>query len=346
MRAFPMLVCAACGSATPLSPTTNEVPDAARPRATYLVQPGELGDKDVMSRMKHHARVERVGMAWLVLGGTPVRDAPGEDSLDPKPSVSVLGETKQHVRIVDEGDAARVAVWIMRSDLAPAIIAPTEVLDERGRPIGVHLDPGVEVAFADGRSRSVRPVAVRDEAVRVDGFVSEGAIGTVWVGDVPRDSSTRATFSLHADAKLRNAPRNDAPEVATLVRSVVARRIAERGAWSEIEVLRPGIRIHAFVPSSELLAEDELDWVSGGHYGFTAWVTHTDSLEVPAGTCLYDREGGEVVGVTIAARTYSGYKSDEWDTVYVGSMFGSHTLRLHDVGDGSAEPQWESCLEP
>lgn len=343
-----MLVCAACGSSAPLSPTTNEVSEAAgsRPRATYLVQAGELGDKDVLSRIKHHARIERVGLAWLVLGGTPVRDAPGEASLDPKPSVPVLGETKQHVRIVDEGDGARVAVWILRSDLAPAITSPTELLDERGRPIGVHLDPGVEVAFADGRSRSVRPVAVRDEAVRVAGFVPDSAIGTVWIGDVPRESPRRATFSLHADSTLRSAPHRDAPVIATLVRSAAARRIAERGAWSEIEVARSGIRIHAFVPSSDLVPDAELAWSSGTHYGFSTWVTHTDSLEVPAGTCLYDREGGEVVGVTIAAKTYSGYKSDEWGTVYVGSMFGSHTLRLHDVGDGSGEPQWESCLEP
>lgn len=343
-----MVALAGCSSATPLSPTTNAVPDAARsrPRATYLVQAGELGDKNVLSRIKHHARIERVGMAWLVLGGTPVRDSPGEDSLDPKPSVAVLGETKQHVRVVDEGDGARVAVWILRSDLAPAITTSTEVLDERGRPIGVQLDPGVEIAFADSRSRSVRPVAVRDDAVRVDGFVSDGAIGTVWVGDAPRDSSTRATFSLQADAKLLSAPRTDAPMIATTVRNVAARRISERGAWSEIEVARPGIRIHAFVPSSELSADAELGWLSGARYGFSTWVTHTDSLEVPAGTCLYDREGGEVVGVTIAPKTYSGYKSDEWDTVYVGSMFGSHTLHLRDTAVGSAEPQWESCLEP
>lgn len=295
--------------------------------------------------MHHHARIERVGLAWLVLGGAPVRDAPGEESLDPRPIVFVLGETKERVRILDEGDGARVAVWILRSDLAPTIVRATELVDERGRPIGVHLDPGVEISRGDGGSTSVRPVAVRDDGVRIAGFVRDDAIGGVWIGDLPRDRSPLATFSLHAGAKLRTSARGDAPEVATLLVDLGARRIAERGTWSEVEVVRPGIRVHGFVPTRELSSELTIGSISGTRYGFSTWVTHTDSLEVPAGTCLYDREGGDVVGVTIAAKTYSGYKSDEWDTVYIGSMFGSHTLRLRDMSEGSGEPRWESCLE-
>jgi hypothetical protein len=31
--------------------------------------------------------------------------------------------------------------------------------------------------------------------------------------------------------------------------------------------------------------------------------------------------------------------------VYIGSMFGSHTLRLRDLSGGSGGPRWESCLE-
>ncbi len=341
-----MLVCAACGAQPPSSPSTTAASDtSARRRASYLVQPGELGDKDVLSRIHHHARIERVGMAWLVLGGTAVRDTPGEESLDPRPIVPVLGETKEHVRVVDESDGARVAVWILRSDLAPAIVEPAELIDERGQPIGVRLDPGVDIATPGG-IQSVRPVAVRDDGVRIVGRVRAQAIGTVWIAPPPGEGVAFTRISLHAGAAVRSAPRADAPAIATLLVDLGAKRLAERGAWSEVEIAHAGIRIHGFVPARELSHELALDSVSGGHYGFSTWVTHTDSLEVPAGTCLYDRDGGDVVGVTIAAKTYSGYKSDEWDTVYIGSMFGSHTLRLHDTGEGSdLLPRWESCLE-
>jgi hypothetical protein len=126
---------------------------------------------------------------------------------------------------------------------------------------------------------------------------------------------------------------------------VTKRRI--QNGWVEIELVRPFVRIVGWVP---LAAFSEMDGDYGtlGHGSGTGYgVSDTDRFDVPAGTCLYDPETDEVVGVNLIARERLGSwpRGEAFAHVYVDTAWGLDILRIRSGAPQDRDhPAWESCL--
>jgi len=311
---------------------------------------GELGDAEIETRLVHHARLVRHGRVWVVLGGVP---AHGDEATDgvARDVVPVVGETRDRVRVVSTDDDARVALWIDRADLAPAIVAPAEVVDEDGRGgeggAGVWLDPGADV---DVRSPTgeLRAITVRDPGLDVRGFVPAAAIGTVWVGRVPSavDKHGPAPF-LESTAKIFAAPRADARVLARVTDDMPSvKKLRSRDGWTEIELLRGAMRVHGFAHDGDVTTERSGLLGHGTGTGHGYGISDTDRFEVSANACLFDRDGGEVIGVNLKTVVRYGYlrHGAEWARVYVGTAhWGTISASVHVVQRDGDTPTWESC---
>ncbi len=297
---------------------------------------GELGDPGALEAIPHHARLLRIGEARFVLGGDVVAPR-SEDESDAV--VPVLGETHEAVRVVSDMDDARVALWIDRRDLRETVLAPVKLeQDGAAQDAGVWLEPGAEFELIDEPSGVRRQLATRVTGVQAIGYVRDAVIGTIWVGRAPRSRST-GDHLLDVGAVLRAAPEPHAAVVANVRAELSVRTLAARGAWTLVEHEADGVRIRGFVESKELVEGLHVDGTgTGGGYG----VTDVDRVQVPAQACLYDRPGGEVVGVNLTARERYGFVDERWARVYVNTSWGLAVVALRSTGEGT----WESCARP
>jgi hypothetical protein len=150
---------------------------------------------------------------------------------------------------------------------------------------------------------------------------------------------------------VRAAPDAAAPIVATVVEPEVIAFvsgfvIARKLKWTEIEVIREHARIRGYVRDSELTdTKDILHGIgTGGGTGFG--MSHSDRIDVPAGTCLFDREDGQVVGVQIKTAERLGERRSEvagWSKVYVDSPWAVLPIFVHDTGSDPNQRTLESC---
>jgi hypothetical protein len=339
------------------------------------VIPADLGDEAAALRMRHRVRVKRIGRAWLRLDATPVNDGSGAADGDPSDEVlPVIGETASRIRVVTEEDGARVAMWIDRRDAWESVVAPVQLevgggggagAASGGAGAGVWLEAGapVKVASGGGRGHPGRIIELRDDAVAVQGSVPAAFLGHVWI--VPHDDHTktdlagtcpprvwqpppdpRPRMSLGEDAVIRAAAGEAAPALATLYESLDVVVLRRDVGWATVELRRPSARIRGYVPASALEpaeAPGELGASCGGR-GFG--MSHTDRIEVAAGTCLFDRANGEVVGVAIETQVRLGSRGragSEWPMVYVDNRWAISSLYVHDTGRDPTRPVLDSC---
>jgi hypothetical protein len=271
---------------------------------------------------------------------------PDETELPWRETVPVLGATPARLRVVSDQDDARLAVWIDRADAAPVIVAETQLVDEVGHPIAVWLEPGVDLAVA-GHAGVFTAAIVRVDGLQLTGRVRDDAIGDVWIGPDPRlpakpSGQTIDPARLPGRAQLRAAPRADAAVLAETIDDLGVTILGTHGDWRELELRHQGVRVRGFVPASTLDPTDTGAFgVSGFGSGTGYGISDTDRFEVSAGACLYEREGGQVIGVNTKTRERYGHRGvhDEWPAVYVGTPWGLVLVRAHAVAAG-----WESCL--
>lgn len=343
------------------------------PRAPYAVVPAELGDADVLGRLRHRAVVRHWGNAWLRRESTPI-GRPNPEAIRTSDEVAVLEEGAARIRIAVEDDGARFAAWIAREDLAPTVLAPIELVDHAGAPGAVSVTSGISLALGDvdgGR----RKVTVIDDQLELEAWAPVAAVGSVWTlppGAPPpaslrpreiapwtatRDGrplvriSPRATILAAADPRART--------LATLhATAVIGQLVATGPAFLEVEVERPHLRLRGFVTTgaARVVAGDWLTHGSGSGHGFG--MSHAAHHQVPAGTCLYDQPSGDVIGVTLVDQDRLGRVVDEdgWAVIYVDSPWGVIPLAARDLvpatergagaGSGATAPAWESCSAP
>jgi hypothetical protein len=252
-------------------------------------------------------------------------------------------------------------LWIDRSATWPTLVVPIQLADHEGRTprtTGAFLATGASIEVAFGSDR-MRHVTLRDPDVAVDGWVPASAIGNVWIGDdathmqfysvsgfEPR-SDGRPITKLTPRAIVRAAPDATASIVAIIVGDPRA-FVISRGPWSEVELVRDHARIRGFVREAELRPDDDQlgSFGTGGGTGFG--MSHTDRLAVAAGTCLYDKIGGDVIGVTIKDLERLGERETDqagWSRVYVDSPWAVLGYFVHDTGSDPKQPVWESCAK-
>jgi hypothetical protein len=327
-----VVVLVACASApvatTPQAPRTK--------RAPYSMLAGELGDPGAIEAIPHHARLLKIGEARFVLGGDVVAPSTEDES---DAVVPVLGETREAVRVVSDQDDARLALWIARSDLRETVLAPVKI--EQGsaaESTGVWLEPGAAFELLEEPSGVRRRVTTRVTGIAATGYVRDAVIGTIWVGAVPR-SAGNGDHVLDVGAVLRAAPNVQGPVVARVRAELSVHAIAAYGAWTLVEHVADGVRIRGYVETKELIEGIHIGGLTGaGGYG----ISDVDRVEVSAQACLYDRVGGEVVGVNVTARERYGFVEQGWGHVYVSTPWGLTVVLVRAAGEGA----WESCARP
>ncbi|HEU0033287.1 MAG TPA: hypothetical protein VFQ53_21790 [Kofleriaceae bacterium] len=357
-------VIAACSHTLP---TTDPVlPPARSPapaRASFEVVPAELADPGVLGRIRHRARIKRFGAAWLGTSSEALSTSRDEgDAIDELGDVvPVLGESTGKIRIVVEDDDARLAIWVARGDLWESIAAAIPLADRDGHAspsAGVWLSLGAPVVAAPARDHQ-RFVKLHDPAVLVEGYAAASSIAHVWVvppgapiersGALP-PSDPRPRQLLASHARIRAAAAPDAPVLATIENDeLFAAVLGTRGAYREIELVRPFARIRGFVLATELSPSDDetLSLGGGGRHGFG--MSHADHIDVPAGTCLFESAEGEVVGVQLKPTIRLGHLKSEtagWSRIYIATAWSVVTVYIHDTSRDPAQPAWESCAEP
>ena len=262
----------------------------------------------------------------------------------------VIGESATEIRVAVEDDDARLALWIDRRDTWQTVLVPIQLADREGRvarSTGAWITTGASIDVAFGKDR-VRHVTLRDPDVAVEGWVPETVLGNVWLDAKPpsRARDPRPQTKFVARATLRARPDRASPIVAVVLDDGVRGFVISRHAWNEVEILRPHAKLRGFVQTSELRADDDeinIGGTSGGH-GFG--MSHAHRLVIPAGTCLFDKPTGEVVGVQIKESERYGERDsdvDKWSRVYVDSPWAVLGFFVHDTGSDPTLPVWESC---
>ena len=348
MRPFAALACAvaACGQTVPTPSTTAAAETAARereslalPRAAFAVVPAELGDAHVLDRIPHRAMVKRWSVAWLIENGAPVGDAARTELDGERRIVPVIGERGKKIRIVVDDDQARYAAWIARDDAWSTVLVPLAISE------GVTVEPGIALERTDRR------VVVVDDMIAAEGTAEPRAIGEVWIA--PKSTVPRVPdvlVRLPRGAQLRARADEASPVIATVTaHELVVGKLGTSGAFTEVEAQRPYLRAKGFVPTANVLGttDDFVTRGTGGGHGFG--MSHAVRHEVPAGTCLFERVEGDVIGVTLQAQTRLGGRlgEDGWAMVYIDSPWHVTSMYMKNLATDPPEPpRWDSCTEP
>ncbi len=279
----------------------------------------------------------------------------------------VIGESRSRIRVAFEDDDARMALWIARDDTWTVVALPIELSDEAGiarRDAGVFVKRGAPVELGEQRDKR-RAVHVRDDVLELAGYVPEAVLSNIWLavaGDPPvafdmshsdgwnPQDDLRTRVKLLIGTKIRAAPDGTSAVISTVGAADVMAVIASNlGAYRQIEIARPYARVLGFVGASEVSHTSE-DWSthgSGTGHGFG--MSHADHIDVPAGTCLFDRVDGEVVGVQTKLTTRLGRigrDGSKWSEIHVGTNWTVVSVYVRDLSDDPQQPRWESCAQP
>jgi len=361
---------AGCGGSPP-APIVPPPAAPLAPRAEFSVVPAELLDAGILDRIPHRVRVRRFGSSWLREDESEAkrthREGGDSDLLYP-----VIGETKSKIRVAFEDDHAMLAIWIAREDTWHVIAAPTQLADRDGHAIGVWAFRGAPVHLG-ARVAGRREVHVRDDDIAFAGFVPDSVLTNVWVADKTDPKVTfqqrswetwepapdkRTRLKIANTTKIRATAAEDAPAIATVTSdSVLGFLVAATGSDREIEIPRPYGRVRGHVHASEAEPTEDLFSLHGSGTGHGFGMSHADRIDVPPGTCLYDRVEGEVVGVQAELSTRYGARHvfnpktgaaepENWSQVYIGTSWTTASVYIRDTSDDPKDPVWESCIKP
>ncbi len=260
---------------------------------------------------------------------------------------AVIDQTPQRVRLVETSDEARLALWVERQSLEPTIDAAAELLDPHGEhgdgTHGIWLAVGTRIVVGLPEEHTLlRTIALPPTELAASGKVYKIEIGEVFTGPPPDAKVTGEDQDVAAQTPIYAAPAATSRLLATTAHGVSARRLGVVDGWAEIELNHAGVRVRGFVnaPAVGARRAPARDLVASAGSSFT--ISETDKITVPAGTCLYDRDDGTVIGVTLATQVRFGYhRTDQpFSSVYVGTRHWDHArLAIRRAGDS-----WESCV--
>lgn len=316
-RALVLIVVAGCAGQVPApEPAIAPPTRATRPHA---VQPVELilrGRPEIGVQL---ARLAVHGEAWLRLGGDP-QTSPGWHEVDGA-ELAVAEVRGDRVRILHDEDDVRMLVWIARGDLARVAVRDVE------------LRPGVVVHAGT----PVYGERIEADGLMVNGEVDADAIGEVWDAVAPRVFGETHTLAKGTPIRAERGSKAEILAVTTQDIEIRLHGAAQRG-WREIETTGRQITVRGFVEEWALDGFGSLGHGSGTGYGSS----HSITIDVPAGTCLYDAVGGEMIGVVTVTRSRLAYRTDDdaWYLLLVNSPWGLLDIPIHDGGSG-----WDRCAD-
>lgn len=353
--AVAMLVLGCSGAATTpeRAPAPAPAPRTRPPVVAFSVDARQLGEPDVMQRLRHRVRVKRWGRAYLAHDGESVRQ--GDTSRDRDVEridriLPVLDETDTRIQVVVESDQARYGIWIEPKDAWESIVAPVRVDVSTARPpVGVIFEAGAPIT-AGPRGSSRRTVQLRDEELAITGIVDAAYIGRVYVAppETERSTDARSRRALAGHTAIRAHPATSAAVLAISRSERHVTVLATDRAWTEVELVERYVRVRGYVPTRTLSEREETHEWSAIGLG-SSGTSHADRIDVPAGTCLYSGLEGEVVGVQLAQKIHMGRRrteKPEWSLVFIGSPWRTVELYLRNTNHDPLQPAWESCATP
>ncbi len=329
MNALYALVLAGCW--------TGNAPIPPPAHARFPVAGRELADPAIAGRLDHHAWIDRVDRAWL----DPLVAIPLEPRERGPFEWSVLELRADAIRVLSDWDDVRIGVWLPRAAAVPVIISQVALSAD-----GVHgawLAPGVPIAVRDNGLTIVDAdvsIATTDPNLEVSGKVSQLALGAMWIG--PEPSVTGATPSnamVDAATEVHIAANARSPIVARIgAQPQDAIVIASSGGWTEVGISRYGVRVRGYVPAMSVQVTNPTirfrDTVGAGGYQ----LEDPDVIVLAAGTCLYDRVGGDVIGVVAkTGQRYVHGGPPAWPSIAVGTYWGLAWAFAHEVSPAKLE---------
>ncbi len=314
VRSLAALLLVCCGGGSHPIVVADPEPAPVKPQRVHTIQPFELVLQGVPDTGVQRARLARHGEMQLSRDGAW---SGGRWSQPYGLIVAVAEVDGDRVRVLNEDDDARVLVWIHRGDLAQVTtheltLRPGLVL-AAGTPL--ELDGGAAVGVIEGL-KFYGPAP--DE------------VGDLWDA-APPVRSEDVDRVVRAGALLREEARADAPIVAEVIEDVSVTLVRDDGDWVEVETLGPQVRARGWVPATQTDPGLTIGSGRGGGYG----VSHSISIDLPAGACLYDDIDGEVIGVNLIARSRLANQGSDpgWYFVMVNSPWELLRLPVRVEGD-------------
>jgi hypothetical protein len=257
----------------------------------------------------------RAGAVYLSASGPAVASAKPDDFWLPT-ELTVLAAGPRP-RVLDERPALRVALYLAPASLAEVALAGAVLVPvgAAARPVsptspGVHLAAGVTlVRGAHGRFH-----------LELAGWTIDGVVDAAHVGRVYRPAALSPATPFHGDALLRGAPALlDGPGGAIVARAPAADVPVERLGAAErghiqVRWLVRRVEIIGWAPEASVVAtRDPPAPVEPPEEQVAEGMGSTDP-NLPAGTLLYDRPHGAVIGVTLQplGQTYDEERPDGW----------------------------------
>lgn len=277
----------------------------------------------------YRVHVAKMGEVRLVPGGA--LSGSGGHPLDRLHEVPVVEEAATQTRILFEHDDARMMLWIDNTALTWSLVRPVQVTG-RG-DAGIWLGTGAPVTVGGPGPR--RAITYADRAVTIKGTADADAIARVF----PASDDVESYLGTSA------------PDIRIAIGGpLIYRRplpvdvMSKRGAWTEVEYRTRYVRIRGWVAGARIKTDLSIDSGTGG--GSAIGMSDTDLIDIPAGACLHDRVGGQVVGIESAPqRRYVAGHDGDWWQVYVLTPWGTVHAWAHSLGkDPTGAPLWARCL--
>jgi hypothetical protein len=162
------------------------------------------------------------------------------------------------------------------------------------------------------------------------GWVDRASLGTVWDAAAAPAQATApdgAEASLPEHAEIY-ADRALTRPMATVIQLAAVRVIGDVDAdVLEIETVDTPLRVHGYVPAHDRV------WA----HGFGGLIGSEVRSELPAGTCLYDRPDGALIGTTLAAHAPDEPLGDGWWRMTIVTRWGAVEV---------AAAQDQRCVHP
>jgi hypothetical protein len=215
------------------------------------------------------------------------------------------------VRVVVEEGVYRLLEWLDAGDLATVVTeatdlapAPGEVAGKAPGP-GVTIWPGTPVLVEESR-RGHRRVKVADECATASGWLPARRLGRLYV---PSDRAVdQGGGVMVASASVVE----DRPGGRALARFSDSCWAVEAGAPDEGRVpvvyRGSGFEVRGWVNGASGGGGSR----PGGGVGYGMLDSQHGDFEVPAGTCLYSRQGGELIGIAVDDHNELAERHGRW----------------------------------
>lgn len=229
----------------------------------------------------------------------------------------VIAEEDERVRVLQDVDGLRLAVWVPRRDLQRVAIREIGIAPSRGGAApsgdedGVYARPGLAVGAPDhGRAR----VRFADGGVSVDGWIDEAATGFVFTPDLAALDAIAGEGTTITDRHGRRLA-----------------RLTRAAGYRPLDGKRAAIVGDGWIVRGTMRLRDDDAPLERFRHGIGADLVQGPVLRV--NDCLYD-DHGALVGLarderdTVPVDTHGDY------VVEVDTVAGRTTVRAHGDGHG------------